>query len=124
MREDKHTSLSKNDDWPNTEIPFSVELNIHSHEDIFLRIPLENLIRSYKAVLSHNNKNCRVHKGHKEYIHHNADVILCNILVSHVVTNEVEDVSDQDVDESNPYTEVLGLIRLDVTDLGPIFAML
>jgi hypothetical protein len=44
MREDKHASLSKNNDWPNTEIPFSVKLNVHPNKDVILGISLKDLV--------------------------------------------------------------------------------
>jgi len=44
MWEDEHASLSKDDDWPNIEVPLSIKLNIHSNKDVFLGVPLENFI--------------------------------------------------------------------------------
>ena len=78
-----------------------------------------------EAVLSDNNEDGGVDEGHQEHVSHDTDVIGSYVLVSeNLISNEVEDVSDDDVDKSNPHSKHLGLVLLNISDRGPVFAVL
>lgn len=81
-------------------------------------------MRGYETVLSHYDENCSVDERHQENIPHDTNIIFSYIFVPHVITNEIENVSDDDVDKSNPTSKSFSLILLDVSNGSPVFAVL
>jgi len=124
VRKDQHAWLGKNDNWSDIVVPVNVKFNIHAHKNVFKGVSFKDFIWCYKAVLSDNNEDGGVYKGHEEDISHDRDVIFSNILVSHVITNKIEDISNDNIHKSNPSSKEFSCIRFDVSNVTPVFAML
>jgi hypothetical protein len=74
--------------------------------------------------LGHDNKNGGVDERHQEDVSHDSNIILGYIAVSHMVTNEIENISDNNVDESNPKSKNFCLVLLDISNRSPVLAVL
>jgi hypothetical protein len=120
----KHTSLCKYDNWSKSQVPFYVKFNKHTNENIFLVISFISLLRCHEAILSDDNENCCIDERHQENVSHHTDIVLCYVFVSHVVSNKVKHVSNYNVYECDPGSKSFCLILLNISNGGPVFAVL
>lgn len=101
-----------------------VKFNIHSNKDISFVVGLVSLIGCNKAILSNDNENGCVNERHQEHISHHTDVVRGDSFISHVISHKIEDVSDDNVDKSNPHSKDLSFVHLNISDRSPRFAVL
>ena len=124
MWEYQHACLSKDDDWTDIKEPFNIELSIHAYENIGEGVSLEDLIWCDETILSQNDKNGGVNEWHEGNISHDRNIIFWNVLVSHMISNKVENVCNDNVNKGDPSSQSLGRERFDVSNFTPVFAVL